>query len=204
MDGEINVNNLEEELYKKLYDESARIREKATSLWLQKLTLLGAVIAFIFIQHRDITQLFVQHEDGTQSAATPTQDPGQLLLIQFIVICAIFAVAGVALIIDTKILEYAMHARAISQFITEKFGQVELLSEWEGVVWEGRSGNQFARWASYANLLGTMIPTISVILLTGGLLGIFLESSQWSPVIAIVVCILYVISGVIAFRRLRI
>src|SRR5262249_8762333 len=103
------------ELYKSLRTEEASYLERVPALWLQKFTLLGAMIAFILVQHQELS---------FEAAA------GSTLLI-----AAVLAIPLLAMLIDAKILGYGLHARAISRFVRRHTTPDSVEARWEGFLW---------------------------------------------------------------------
>jgi hypothetical protein len=89
---------LEDELYKSLLEESKLYREKVSTIWLQKFTLLGGVIAFA-----------VAHNKITTSVD------------QYLLRAAIVALPVTAILLDIKLGEFGIHANVIDHFIKRHF-----------------------------------------------------------------------------------
>src|SRR5262245_39343222 len=114
------------ELYKSLRAEVMNYLEKVPALWLQKFILIGFMSAFLLTRKDNL------NFTGKGSGA------------EFGFDAALVAIALVACFLDAKMLEYALHARAISTFIEQEFTKVGVLSRWEKTLW-GYSGNSFSR-----------------------------------------------------------
>ncbi|HEU4451964.1 MAG TPA: hypothetical protein VFR81_02855, partial [Longimicrobium sp.] len=98
------------ELYKSLRGEVTLYVEKVPGLWLQKFVLVGGMIAFLIGRHEDIA----------------AAEAGSLLMG-----AAILAIPVLAALLDAKILEYVLHARAVSRFIARHYESPRVLSDWE-------------------------------------------------------------------------
>src|SRR5229473_3463422 len=94
---EIKPSDLQIELYKSLKQESASYIEKVPALWLQKFVLIGAIVAFIFTEKN-----------------FPQENLTMITL-------GVIAIPALALLLDAKILEYGLHARLISRFVSDTF-----------------------------------------------------------------------------------
>src|SRR4051812_23898766 len=104
---------LELELYKALRAEASAYIEKVPALWMQKLVLTGAVVAFML----------------TKPANTALASEKYLGLI------AVGIIPLVGILVDAKMLEYALHARAISRFIIDNFSKQQTIVAWEHAMW---------------------------------------------------------------------
>jgi hypothetical protein len=137
--------NLQLELYKSLRAEIAGYVEKVPALWLQKFVLVGAVIAFILANKGELS------------------GSGNLLT------AAILAIPVLAVLLDAKIGEYALHARAVSRFIQDSF-EGSVAAEWESTLW-GDQGNSeiisLVKLRSLMTAVVTAIPTIILIVVAG-------------------------------------
>lgn len=141
------------ELYKSLRAEANMYVEKVPGLWLQKFILIGAVIAFLVGKHEDLAKV----------------SPGNTLLI-----AAIISVPILAILLDAKILEYGLHARAISRFIRANFPEPSILARWEASLW-GDEGEQeiteLVRVRRLTTVVVTVAPTAVLIVLSGLVIG---------------------------------
>ena len=111
------------ELYKSLRAEVASYVEKVPGLWLQKLTLCGGMIAFLITKHTELSAGMIK---------------GRVL-----VGAAVLAVPVLAVLIDAKILEYGLHARAVSRFIRQHVEPASAAAKWEEYLW----GDAATPWA---------------------------------------------------------
>jgi hypothetical protein len=82
-----------DDLYKSLVDESKTYREKVSTIWLQKFTMLGAIIAF-----------------AATRTETTSKNPD-------LIAAAILSLPLIAVLLDVKLAEFGIHARVIDDFI---------------------------------------------------------------------------------------
>lgn len=175
------TNDISFELYKGLRQELSGYMEKVPAIWLQKFILVGSVIAFIIGKDGDLT--------GVKSEALLTA-----------VVCAIPCLAS---LLDAKMLEYGLHARAISHFIAVHYAEHPLVAEWEQCLW-GDKGNaataRLVRLRSFTTVAVTALPTFGLILLAGLLLqGIY---GVWTLWLGLAVGVLYIVGTLIVWRTL--
>jgi hypothetical protein len=103
---------LEEDLYKSLLEESKLYREKVSTIWLQKFTLLGAVIGFAV----------------TQSRLTTGQNPK-------LIAAAVLSLPVIAVLLDIKLGEFGIHANVIDHFVKRHYRDPAVLGEWQRTNW---------------------------------------------------------------------
>jgi hypothetical protein len=175
------------ELYKSLRTEMVGYIEKVPAIWLQKFTLVGAVIAFIVINYKGL------------GAASPN-NPQELLG------AAMVAIPLLAALLDAKALEYSLHARAISKFIQKNFGEPAVLAAWESTLW-GDSGDRailpVVRLRSWMTAIVTSAPTILLGALSATALNRLYDGIP--PVYLLALALLfgiYVIGGFYSWRIL--
>jgi hypothetical protein len=134
---------LEEELYKSLLEESRLYREKISTIWLQKFSIIGAIIVFAA----------VRGETNPHSS-----------LIKY----AFLSVPAIAVLLDMKLAEFGIHARVIDDFILEHFPQPPVIGDWERAKWGHLSdfGRQLVRYRSISTVLVTSVPTCIISCLT--------------------------------------
>jgi len=179
---------LRDDLYKSLVDESKTYREKVSTIWLQKFTMLGAIIAF---------------------AATQRDSAGQNHLL---VGAAILSLPLVAILLDVKLGEFGVHARIIDDFIIRNYPDPPILGEWERTKWgitdELGPDRMLVRYRSVATVAVTVIPTCIIAVLSALAATPYLsgQAKPWLPIAAIAFCPLYaamaVVSGpTVLFRR---
>lgn len=161
------MNEYDLDLYKSLRAESATYNDKLQTLWLQKLTLCGAVAAFIVIQADKIT------------SAVAFWSP------MVVGVCLIMVLA---LTIDFKVLEFGLHVRAISRFIVREYAEERRVAGWEGVLWGDADAPErplvLAR--SALTIFSAAMPTIALLAITSWLIA----TTQHQP-------LAYVAGGVI-------
>jgi hypothetical protein len=146
------------ELYKSLRAEVASYVEKVPGLWLQKLTLCGGMIAFLVIKYPELSAGIVK---------------GRAL-----VAAAVLAVPVLAVLIDAKILEYGLHARAVSRFIRRHVETGSAAAKWEDYLWgdDGDAvGLRLVRLRSATTVIVTAVPTAGLIVLAGFVMGAISE-----------------------------
>lgn len=145
------------ELYKSLRSEAASYVEKVPGLWLQKFSLVGAMIAFLLAKDQDLTERIPK---------------GGILLV-----AAVMAIPLISVLIDAKILEYALHARTISRFLRRHTIPNSIEARWEVVLWgdEGDGGDrrdiQLASLRTVITVVVTAVPSALLIVLAAVLLG---------------------------------
>jgi len=143
---------LDLELYKLLKAESSGYFDKLQAIWLQKFVLVGAVIAFLATTEAKLPQL------------------GQGLIVP----AAALAIPVLSALLDAKIMEFGLHARSISRFISIHYSGVRNLVSWEMALWGTASSEvdrTLARIRSVATVLMAVIPTMVVFLLSAAVLG---------------------------------
>lgn len=136
---------LELELYKSLRSEIAGYLEKVPALWLQKFVLLGGVIAFVVTSRGNL--------EGSSK----------------LLAAAILAIPVLAMLLDAKIGEYGLHARAVSLFIQASFASAKIVA-WEAALWgDGGSREMVAivKLRSLMTTLVTLVPTLILIVVAG-------------------------------------
>lgn len=138
--------DLQLELYKSLRAELVSYVEKVPALWLQKFILVGGVIAFI-VTNRG-----------------PLRGSNELL------IAAIVTIPILSVLLDAKIGEYGLHARAISAFIRTHFADSPGVAKWESTLW-GDGGDadvlSLVKLRSLITVVVTVVPTTVLIVVSG-------------------------------------
>ena len=171
------------ELYKSLRGEVTSYVEKVPGLWLQKFVLVGSVIAFLIGKNEDIAKV----SSGNR-----------------ILIAAIAAVPILAMLLDAKILEYGLHARAISRFIKANFPDPPILAKWESSLW-GDEGEKevidLVRFRSLTTVVVTAAPTAILILLSGLVISEITKASVLWLSLAGTVAVIYVLVNLFVWRR---
>src|SRR3569833_728229 len=107
---------LQDDLYKSLLDESKLYREKVSTIWLQKFTLLGAVIAFAV----------------AQNLLTTGKNPELIRAV-------ILSLPAIAILLYIKLGEFGIHANVIDHFIKRHFRESVVIPEWESTNWGNSS-----------------------------------------------------------------
>jgi hypothetical protein len=162
--------NLKIELYKQLKQEASAYIEKVPALWLQKFTLIGAVIVFV------LTGKVVDLQYN------------YLIGLGFVII------PFLALVLDAKILEFSLHARIISQYIAHTFNEPEAIPEWENLFW-GRKGDPheilLVRIRSFTTVAVQSIPTCLLIMVSCAILGKVWGNFSYCIGFGIIVSVIY-------------
>ncbi|HUP62361.1 MAG TPA: hypothetical protein VNA69_18295 [Thermoanaerobaculia bacterium] len=141
------------ELYKSLRKEAADYLEKIPAIWLQKFLFAGAVLAFVVAKPAEA--VFAARSD------------------EFIV-AGFVCVPLLSLLLDVKIFEYSLHARAISRFIEIQYRHAPKPVAWEAALWGGGADRDIARLANYrsaATVSVTLVSTAVLIVLSGIVVG---------------------------------
>ena len=166
------------ELYKQLRQEAAAYLEKVPAIWLQKFLFAGTILAFVVTNPLDLPTLAARSRD--------------------VVMAAFVCVPVLALLLDVKILEYSLHARAISRFIESQFRDVYKVAAWESALWgEGPevAVASLARYRSAATVAVTLISTALLIMLSGLVVGILTHRMLVVMLVAAMVAVIYVLVG---------
>jgi hypothetical protein len=178
---------LAEELYKALIDESKTYREKVSSVWLQKFTMLGGIIVFAALR-------------SEATAKNPT-----------LISAAILALPVVAVLLDVKIAEFGIHARVIDDFIMRNFPEPPILGEWERTKWgDPKTADRALIWCrSIATVAVTVVPTCLIAVLSSLAADSYLSEPARHAVhiAAAVFCLIYLVLGcasgpAVLFRRI--
>ena len=166
---------LEVELYKSLRSEASAYVEKVPGLWLQKLLLVGAVIAFLV------------SEPLTNFAGSETT----------LGLVAVGVLPVLAMLLDAKMLEYALHARAISRFIAEHFKEHRAVVAWERALW-GEAGtpsvNRLTRTRSVATWIATAGPTLVILIGAGIVIEHVLGNGAATTVPVLLIAVGYILA----------
>lgn len=135
------------ELYKSLRGEVVSYVEKIPALWLQKFVLVGGMIAFLVVQSEEIV--------GALGASR-----GHVL-----VVISFVAVPVLSLLLDAKILEYGLHARAVSGFIARELADDPVVAEWEDALWGDAGTEEVRRLVKLRSLTTVVVTAASTVLL---------------------------------------
>lgn len=176
------------ELYKRLKTEESTYVQKVPALWLQKILLVGAMIAVGVIEH--------------------PKSPVEHWMV-------VAAVVALAIILDARMFEYALHSRLVSSYISDCFSDASDIADWEGVLWglEAKSHRHLTARMRHRHLLAlmrsglsiavTVVPTMIIALLAGTYIDAAIHSDV--PIWTIVggcVCVFYAITCYVAWRLL--
>jgi hypothetical protein len=169
---------LQDDLYKCLVDESRTYREKVSSIWLHKFTMLGAIIAFAAIR-----------------TEAQSQNPE-------LIAAAILSLPLIAILLDVKLAEFGIHARVIDDFIIQNFSDPPVISAWEKTKWGSPHtldrGLVICR--SIATVAVTTIPTCVIAILSVLAAKPFLPKPVYRrlPEALLCFCLVYVLLAVIS------
>jgi len=179
---------LQDDLYKSLLEESQLYREKVSAIWLQKFTLLGAVIAFVV----------------AQSQLSTGKNP-------HLIAAAILALPVVAVLLDIKLGEFGIQANVIDHFVRLHYREPAVLGEWEGTKWgvgADHADRRLIRIRSILTLAVTVIPTCIIAVLSAMDVKSLpeLHPPDYLMTLAFLFCVLYIAAGIISipfllFRR---
>lgn len=169
------------ELYKSLRGEVAGYLEKIPAIWLQKLSLVGAIAGFLVV---NIEKFGDASQDGLLSPLG----------------AALMAIPVLAVLLDVKVAEYGLHSRIISKFIKRSFGNPVLVA-WESTLW-GDRGERDVRLRSWMTGFVTAAPTILLIVLTWIALGKAYQSGVPAAysIGLVLLLIFYVLGGFFTWR----
>lgn len=171
------------ELYKSLRGEIVGYIEKVPAIWLQKFTLVGAVIAFLLTRR--------------ESFANATFDTAPELMS-----AAVLSIPILAILLDAKAIEYSLHARAISRFIEKNFDKSPIVAEWESTLWGDRgdpSITSLVTMRSRMTGLVTSTPTIVTIGLAARALYA-LDGAKTYLLVLLVISLIYFLGGVYIWK----
>lgn len=181
---------LQDDLYKSLLEESKLYREKVSTIWLQKFTLLGAIIAFA----------------ATKGSWLVTGKNSSQLIV-----AAILSLPVIAVLLDIKLGEFGIHANVIDHFLKRHYREPDVLAEWQSTNWgvgKDTVDQKLVRIRSILTVAVTIIPTCIIAILS----GLVIENLPgWTspkylmPIISLF-CALYIAAGIVAiplvlFRR---
>ncbi|HYX72585.1 MAG TPA: hypothetical protein VE732_07425 [Nitrososphaera sp.] len=172
-DDDSSTSDLHLELYKHLKGESSIYIQEIPKIWIQKFILIGGIIAFIFT-NQNIPQA------GSYLTAL-----------------GIAAIPVLALLLDAKILEFGLHSRLISRFVSDTFKNDSALARWEELFW-GLKGPKrdlmLARVRSFTTVIIVIVPTCVLIILSTAVLD-RLYAMRFPVFISIggIVCVVYLL-----------
>lgn len=171
------------ELYKSLRGEIVGYIEKVPAIWLQKFTLVGAMIAFLLTHHESFGKTAFESASDLMGAA-------------------ILAIPILAILLDAKAVEYSLHARAISRFIEKNFDKSTVVAEWESTLWGDRGDSDVRSLVimrSRMTGLVTSTPTIVIIGLAFRALYALDGVGEHIFILAFI-SLLYILGGVYVWR----
>lgn len=173
------------ELYKSLRAEAVGYVEKVPAIWLQKFTLVGAVIAFLVINYEEI---------GGATKGNPRDVLGAAML----------AISILAVLLDAKAVEYSLHARAVSKFIQRGFASPAVLADWEATLWGDRGDTEILRVVKLRSWMTSFVTAAPTILLMA-LSAISLDKLYKGIPLGYIVCLamllaIYVLGGLYVWR----
>lgn len=173
---------MELELYKSLRAECAGYIEKIPALWWQKFLLVGATVAFVVSNYKEIKPL--------------TGDLGSWASPAGVVASALSIIPVLAILVDARILEYGLHARAISAFIEQHFVTSDVVRDWERTLWRADDWRSPVVVRSMISVLITVVPTMGLMLLTSLIISVVIS---WPPfvVFGVVAAVAYVPATVV-------
>lgn len=179
-----NDNEYTLELYKSLRAEVVAYMDKVPGLWLQKFILVGAVIAFLL---------------GKSDALTKIASDNR------IIIASILSIPALAILLDSKMLEYGLQARAISKFIGVNFKDQSIIAKWEKSLW-GDEGDaeilKLVNLRSFTTILVTAAPTAILILLSGVVLSEVTKASWFWLSLAVVGTVIYLLASLLVWQKI--
>lgn len=144
------MDGLQIELYKSLKTEAASYHDKLQSLWLQKLTLSGAVAGFFLAKPNVLS-------DSSVTTA---------------VMVSVILITLLAVVMDLKVVEYGAHVRVISDFIKNNFPEEPTVGKWEKALWGcDEQSKVLVLLRSALTVLSAGLPTIALIAITSKLLN---------------------------------
>lgn len=155
------ASQLDFELYRSLRAEASGYVEKVPALWLQKFVLVGAVIAFLVTEP-------LSNIKGSETT---------------LALAAVATLPVLAMLLDAKMFEYALHARAISMFIAQHFADDGPVADWEGAMWSQAGSRAVRRLTcirSIATWTATAIPTVVILFAAGLVIEQVLDNGAWT------------------------
>jgi len=183
MSSEGAVNEMDVELYKILKAEASSYLDKIQTLWLQKFTLTGAVIAFSLLNGQAILTAGFGHGATIGLVLIPV----------------------LAIVIDLKVAEFSFHTRAISRFIAREFSADTTVAKWERTLWgmERTPESRDVAFRSVLTITSAAAPTIALV--AAASLYLSRAYGGWPLMIGAGVSLLYVAAVIAAtidvFRR---
>jgi hypothetical protein len=173
---------LADDLYKSLLDESKLYREKVSTIWLQKFTMLGAIVVFAAL-----------HSEA--SSTNPTPDPK-------LIAAALLSLPVIAVLLDIKLAEFGVHAKILDQFVMRHYTEPPVIGDWERTKWGLGSKTEdrtLVRLRSIATVAVTVIPTCIVAILSVLAVEPYARSAyRYLQLAAFIFCLVYLALGCLA------
>lgn len=174
------ISDLRVELYKQLKAESSTYIQEIPKIWLQKFILIGGIIAFIFT-----------NQNIPQAGS-------------YLIALGVAAIPVLALLLDAKILEFGLHSRLISRFVSDSFRDDAAIVCWEELFWGIKGPHQdllLARVRSFTTVIIVVVPTCVLIILSAAVLD-RLYVIKFPVFISVggVVCVLYLLSSLYIWK----
>lgn len=168
------------ELYKHLKAESSTYIQEIPKIWLQKFFLIGGVVAFILTK-----------QDIPRAGS-------------YVVALGVAAIPVLALLLDAKMLEFGLHSRLISRFVSDAYRQDAAVARWEELFW-GVGGPPrdltLARVRSFTTVVIVVVPTCVVILLSAAVLDrLYATDFHLFTCAGAAVCLAYLAFSVYVWR----
>jgi hypothetical protein len=172
---------LADDLYKALLDESKLYREKVSTIWLQKFTMLGAIIVFAAVRSEAVSQ-----------------NPR-------LIAAALLSLPVIAVLLDIKLGEFGIHANVIDHFVMRNYPEPPILGDWERTKWglgPTTEDRALIRLRSIATVAVTVIPTCIIAALSVLAVRPFIARSAYAYLEAAAAgfCLLYLTAGWISMR----
>jgi hypothetical protein len=180
-DSSLKENNNQEEgftleLYKGLQEEIRNAVDKVPNLWNQKLAITGTVVSFVIL-NRDKLEISSKHSAGF-----------------YLIIIAYLSIPLTAVLLDAKLIEYALHARALSKFIFLNIKNPEILSRLESCRW-GDEGDHnliaMVRIRSFTTVIIAAVPTILLFRLSSLLISTKITNNSLIIIICSTITFIY-------------
>jgi hypothetical protein len=168
------------ELFKHLKGESSIFVQEIPKVWLQKFVLIGGVLFFILTN---------QNIPNVGSS-----------LVAF----GVIAIPVLALLLDAKILEFGLHSRLISRFLSDTFEDDAAVKGWEELLWGIKGPGRdllIARIRSFTTVIVAVVPTCVIIILSSAILDRVYPMETPAFVIGGgIICLAYLLFSVYIWR----
>ena len=174
------ISDLQVELYKHLKGESSTYIQEIPKIWLQKFFLIGGLVAFIFT-----------NQNIPQASS-------------YLIALGVAAIPILALLLDAKILEFGLHSRLISRFVSDTFRNDAALVGWEELFWGNRGPERdlwLARVRSFTTVIIVVVPTCVLIILSTAVLDrLYVMKFPVFIIIGGVVCFVYLLLSIYIWK----